>query len=59
MAFDDLELTELTLNVFSFNHAGIACYRSLGFRQFESDIGCCAAPTNLRMKIDRVIWDQP
>ncbi len=58
--FNTLELTEVSLGVFDFNHPAIVCYQRLGFvqhefrqnaRQFENEFW-----NLLIMKLDRQTW---
>ena len=39
VAFEDLNLAEVTLKVFDFNTSAISLYKSIGFCEFQSEIG--------------------
>ncbi len=61
-AFDVLNLDEITLAVFDFNHAAITCYEACGFETFHRKKGAVAVEGEkwgvLFMRLTRDKWRQ-
>ncbi len=59
-AFTEIDLAEITLAVFDFNRSAIACYKKLGFLEYEFQENACRVDNEFwnlsRMRLERKHW---
>ncbi len=59
-AFREIDLSEITLAVFDFNSSAIACYKELGFPEYEIKKDACRFENEdwslIMMRLDRKDW---